>query len=169
MMARREIGSLGRFFYFGPLCYPMGRMHNHLNEHRLLKKTIELVDDLVSGFTFLAILGVVSFIGYEIYQLILQVIAFELKHVLEIVALIIILIKAYRLLLFYMKSHHVAVRYIVEISIIAPAVELIFNPHGRDMWLNVLYAVFAIANLIIYAFSCGKLSAYDEQSAEGEI
>ena len=103
-------------------------------------------------------------VAYALYHF--SDIIFNIKHftttdTLKFVSLIIILVKAYHLLYFYMISHHVSVRYIVEISIIAPAVELIFVPNGRSMEVNILYAIFGITNLIIYMIFYHKLHQID--------
>lgn len=61
-----------------------------------------------------------------------------------------ILIKAYRILRSYLVSHHISVEYIVEISIIASAIEFVFAFDAHSSVNNIALAVFGIANLFIY-------------------
>jgi len=141
---------------------------NHIKKHATLKHVIKAADGIVSLFILLTIFAVIAFIGFEIYQVFIHILDGAFVEILHTVALVVILVKAYRLLLYYMKSHHVAVRYVVEISIIAPAVELIFNAQGRDFAMNILFAVFGLANLLIYVFFCKKLTSFDNESVEDE-
>lgn len=62
-----------------------------------------------------------------------------------------------------MESHHISVLYIVEISIIAAALEIIFLPDERHIWQTVLFAVFGLANLLVYVFFHEKLEKLDER------
>jgi len=136
---------------------------NYIKCNKPLQKFAKLIDTTVSILMLLGIIGVVLFIGYEIYMMFVHLKNVSAPGILHTVALTLVLVKAYRLLLFYMQSHHVSIRYIIEISIIAPAVELIFSPNGRDIWMNIVYAVFAIINLLIYVFYYSKLSDIDDE------
>lgn len=136
---------------------------DYIKCNKPLQKFAKLVDASVSLLMFLGIVGVVLFIGYEIYMMFVHLIDFNAAGILHTVALTLVLVKAYRLLLFYMQSHHVSIRYIIEISIIAPAVELIFSPSGRDIWMNIVYAIFAIVNLLIYVFNYSRLTHIDDE------
>lgn len=49
---------------------------------------------------------------------------------LHFIAFTIVLVKAYKILMSYAKHQHVSIKYMVEISIIAAAVEIFFNAHA---------------------------------------
>lgn len=79
------------------------------------------------------------------------------------VAYIIVLIKAYRLLLYYLEHHHVSIKYIIEISIIAPAIEIIFAFDQQSTIQNIIYGFFSLANLIAYLVFFQKICTADRQ------
>lgn len=137
---------------------------NYLKHKKNLKKIVKRIDDIFSLFILLTIIGVVVFTGMSILDLFVSLSAFNASDVLHTVALVIILVKAYRVLLFYMESHHISVLYIVEISIIAAALEIIFLPDERNIWQTLLFAMFGLANLLIYVFFHEKLEQLDEKS-----
>lgn len=64
------------------------------------------------------------------------------------IAFTVVLIKAYRILISYAKTHHINLKYVVEISVIAPAIEIIFNTHTYTMY--TILGVYGTVNLIIY-------------------
>lgn len=77
------------------------------------------------------------------------------RRALHSIAEVIILIKAYRILVSYLNTHHVAIKYIVEISIIAPAIELVFASDMHSMATNITFAIFGLANLVLYLMYYG--------------
>ncbi len=141
-------------------------MKDHLKKSKSLNFLVHKIDHLVSIIILLVMIGVVAFAAIESFNLFQSIRGLDPKQVLRTVALIIVLVKAYRVLVFYMRSHHVSVRYIVAISIIAPSVELIFTPENRSIEMNILYAAFAIANLIVYLKFYKQLDRIDEDLAE---
>lgn len=68
------------------------------------------------------------------------------------VALLLILLKAYRILVEYMRYHHIDLKFMVEIAIIACVLELLFNygKYSEDMRLVLLGL--GVSFLTIYAF-----------------
>lgn len=72
------------------------------------------------------------------------------KRVLHSIAEVIVLIKAYRILVSYVHTHHVSVEYIVEISIVATAVELLFAVDTHSVPNNIVLAAFGLINLFAY-------------------
>lgn len=56
------------------------------------------------------------------------------------VAVLLILMKAYRILVEYMRYHHIDLKYMIEIAIIACVLELLFNfqQYSQDMRLVLL-------------------------------
>ena len=79
----------------------------------------------------------------------LSTLEFELLHT---IAFTIVLVKAYKILIAYAESSKINIKYLVEIAIIAPTIELIFNSRNYTLEINVLFAVFALGNLIAYLF-----------------
>ena len=70
--------------------------------------------------------------------------------ILHAIALTLVLVKAYRILIEYTKSHHINIKLLVEICIISSFIEVIFNYAGHSLWLSVMFGVFGLANLLIY-------------------
>lgn len=141
---------------------------NYLEKNKWLRLIVKQADNVVSLLIFAAIVGVIYAVAQNMFVLFRDIAHVTTVEVLHSVAVVVILVKAYRILLFYMESHHLSVKYLVEIAIIAPSVELIFTPHNRSMELNILFAVFALANLIVYAFFYSRLCTIDEESIEEE-
>lgn len=77
------------------------------------------------------------------------------KRALHAIAEVLILIKAYRILVSYLKTHHISVEYIVEISIIASAIELLFAADTHSVYTQAIFAVFGLANLLVYLYFFG--------------
>jgi uncharacterized membrane protein (DUF373 family) len=71
---------------------------------------------------------------------------------LHTIAFTIVLVKAYKILISYAQKRHVSIKYLVEIAIIAPTIEIVFNSTKYPIEVNILFAVFAFANLIAYLF-----------------
>lgn len=82
-------------------------------------------------------------------QLVFNTVNTEFLHT---IAVLIILMKAYRILVEYMRYHHIDIKYIVEIGIIACVLELLFNygDYSEDMRLIMLGL--GIGFLSVYAF-----------------
>ncbi len=119
----------------------------------------------ISLIIFATILLLLAFGGIKLYD-----IALSLLHgggdsiaFLHSIAIIIVVLKAYRVLVFYLDTLHVSIKYIVEISIIAPAIELIFAPQGQNLWLTAILGAFALINLIIYLSYYEKLTESDRE------
>ena len=130
---------------------------------KFLSKIILFTDKLVSLIILATIFVVIFFALFEFYKLYADFSKLTAERVLHVIALTIVFVKAYRTLLDYMHSHHVSVKYIVEISIIAPAIELIFAPENRSFEINALFAVFSIGMLVAYAFFYKTLSEADKE------
>lgn len=76
-----------------------------------------------------------------------QLLQLELLHT---IAFTIVLVKAYKILISYAQNRHVSIKYLIEIAIIAPTIEIVFNSTKYPIEANILFAVFAFANLIAY-------------------
>ncbi len=73
----------------------------------------------------------------------------ELLHT---IAFTIVLVKAYKILIAYAQKRHINIKFLIEIAIIAPTIELIFNTQKYSLEINILFASFAFGNLIAYLF-----------------
>ena len=71
---------------------------------------------------------------------------------LHTIAFTIVLVKAYKILISYAQTRHINLKFLVEMSIIAPTIEIIFNARNYSLEVNALFALFAFANLIAYLF-----------------
>ncbi len=74
---------------------------------------------------------------------------FSLLHT---IAFTIVLVKAYKILISYAQTRHINIKFLIEISIIAPTIEIIFNARNYQLEVNALFALFAFLNLIAYLF-----------------
>ena len=67
--------------------------------------------------------------------------------------------KAYRVLVEYMRYHHIDIKFMVEISIIASVLELLFNYRNYEMEMLYVFATLAITFLGFYVFGYKSLRA----------
>lgn len=81
---------------------------------------------------------------------------------LHTMAFTIVLVKAYKILITYAETRHINIKFMVEISIIGPTIELIFNSRNYPFEINVLFASFAFLNLIAYLFFYKTLKKVNE-------
>jgi len=61
-----------------------------------------------------------------------------------------VLVKAYKILISFAQTRHINIKFLIEIAIIAPTIEIIFNLKSHSMEINILLALFALGNLLIY-------------------
>ncbi len=73
-------------------------------------------------------------------------------NLLHTIAFTIVLVKAYKILIAYAETRHINLKFLVEIAIIAPTIELIFNARAYSLEVNALFAVFAFVNLVAYLY-----------------
>lgn len=90
------------------------------------------------------------------------------SEILHFVAFSVVLIKAYRILIFYAKTQHVNIKYIVEIAIIASTIEILFKTHSYPFEILVLFAVFGFANLVLFVLKFDQLEIIGEDKDEEE-
>jgi uncharacterized membrane protein (DUF373 family) len=130
---------------------------------RIVAQSMVYIDKMVSLIIFLTIFVLVFFALLEFYKLYAHFADLTAEKVLYTIALTVVFVKAYRMLRYYMRCHHISVKYIVEISIIAPAVELIFVPENRAFEINVLFAIFSVSMLVVYLLFYTTLTSVDEK------
>lgn len=119
-----------------------------------------------SLFILIAIVVLVAFTGVKVYEIIRDFFNVSAIDIVHNTALLIVLVKAYRVLLFYFRKHHISIKYIVEISIIAPTIEIIFAYQNQPLPINILFGVFSLVNLTLYLLFYEKLTKIDEQERE---
>lgn len=73
----------------------------------------------------------------------------ELK-LLHTITFTFVLVKAYKILISFAQTRHMNIKFMIEIAIIAPTIEIIFNIKQHSMEINILLAIFAFLNLCIY-------------------
>jgi uncharacterized membrane protein (DUF373 family) len=130
---------------------------------RIWNTTIAGSNSIVSLCIFVGMVGIVAYLGFTVWNIMGHSLSFDFQRMLRDIALLIILVKAYRILLYYFRQHHISIKYIVEIAIIAPAIELIFAPLNHTFEISILLAVFAMVNLTLYLLFFENLSKADEE------
>jgi len=68
------------------------------------------------------------------------------------VAILIVLMKAYRILVEYMRFRHIDMKFMLEIGIIACLLELLFNSMTYTDHMQMVLAFLAIGLVTVYAF-----------------
>ncbi len=68
------------------------------------------------------------------------------------IAVLLILMKAYRILVEYMKYHHIDIKFMVEIGIITVVLELLFNSQQYSENMRLVMVAMAVTFLAVYAF-----------------
>lgn len=77
----------------------------------------------------------------------------EIQHeLLHNIAFTIVLVKAYSILMEYAKTKHINIKYVLEISIIAPIIEIIFNFNSYKIEFIIFYGTIAMIASVIYLF-----------------
>jgi len=73
------------------------------------------------------------------------------EEILSVVTIILVLVKSFKILISYSKHHHIEIKPLVEIAIIALLMEVVFNFWAHSMEINWLFATFGLWLLVIYA------------------
>ena len=73
------------------------------------------------------------------------------EEILSVVTIILVLVKSFKILISYSKHHHIEIKPLVEIAIIALLMEVVFNFWAHSMQINWLFAVFGLGLLVLYA------------------
>ena len=81
-------------------------------------------------------------------QSILNTLNVEFLHT---IALLIVLMKAYRILVEYMRWYHIDIKYMMEIGIIASVLELLFNYQSYSQDMRYIFLGVAVSFAAIYA------------------
>ena len=94
-------------------------------------------------------------------QTILNSLNVEFLHT---IALLIVLMKAYRILVEYMRWYHIDIKYMMEIGIIASVLELMFNYQNYSTDMRYIFLGIAVSFATIYAFRHDVLVAAMKES-----
>ena len=130
-------------------------------KNRLCPSIINILNIFVSTIIFLTIISLLVYMIFNIIHIISAVIQTNFTHTLHDIAFMIVLIKAYKILSYYLEKHHISIKYILEVAIVAPIIEVIFVSDEKVWWLTVIYAVFSLCCLIIYFSFYEKIKRID--------
>lgn len=91
--------------------------------------------------------------------------------ILHFIAFTIVSVKAYSILISYAKTHHLNLKFLVEIAIIASAIELLFNSHAYSLPILIVFAAFGLINLVLYLMYYEKFKeiAKDDDDPEDDV
>lgn len=105
------------------------------------------------------------FLDSEARQKIFTVLNAEFLHN---VAVLLILMKAYRVLVEYMRHHHIDIKFMMEIAIIASVLELVFNfaAYSIEMRYILLGLAVAFAGIYVFGYKSLKQASKDSQSID---
>lgn len=133
-------------------------------------KTIKYMNKAVSLYVFIAAIALVIFMMYltltefgafidtlwntqalesSARSVANQLIRTEFLHT---IANIVILVKAYKILISYAKTHHVNPKYLIEIAIIGSVLELLFNYKEYTPHMQTLFLVLALGSMTLYVW-----------------
>jgi len=81
------------------------------------------------------------------------------------VAVLLIIMKAYRILVEYMRFHHIDIKFMVEITIIACVLELLFNSSVYSIEMRYILAGLAVtfAGFYVFGYKSLKQASKDAQ------
>lgn len=119
---------------------------------------------IVTGtYDAVLMLSEIVFLPTQERQSLFNVLNAEFLHT---VAVLLILMKAYRVLVEYMRFHHIDIKYMVEIAIIACVLELLFNfqTYTMDMRYVLLGLSVSFLGLYVFGYKSLKQASKDSQS-----
>lgn len=144
------------------------------------KKTTHVLDLLVSFFVLVTALVLVMYMGVSILHGIIsfipsiKILLFPGEHAREVinnanadllhsVVFIIVLLKAYRILIDYACTHHLSIKFMMEIIIIATSVEVVFSSDSYSPIVLAVFVVFGLGNLLLYLIYNDKIKEIGEE------
>lgn len=81
---------------------------------------------------------------------------------LQTVATIVILVKAYKILMSYVKTHHLSIKYLLEINFTATSLELLFNEASYSLEMKIIFLILWISSLLVYLIFFNKILELDK-------
>ena len=130
---------------------------------RLPEYIIWLSSKAISILIFFMIFALVAYAGAKAISIYKGFANYAPGNVLYDVAMLVVIIKVYMVLLYYYRRHRISLKYIVEISFIVPAINILFAVGEKALWVTVILGVFSVANLFMYIYFYEKLSKIDEK------
>jgi uncharacterized membrane protein (DUF373 family) len=120
--------------------------------HKLNNILDKIVSFVITLVAIRLVLYIVTSFGYTIYMICTSGlwIANREEDILHQIVFMIILVKAYKILIYYAKFHHVNIRYIAELVIISTFIEFIFNLktfNTEHLWI---IGIVGISTLFLY-------------------
>lgn len=134
---------------------------------------IKKLDQTVSALILLSIVLLLLFMSAVLIKGVINIahLFFEdreppIERILHGIAITLIFVKAYKILVSYYLEHHISIKFMVEIAIIATTVEILFNAKSFELPMLIVITVFGIANLIIYLLFGHKFNTVDHQASK---
>lgn len=124
---------------------------------------LRLTDSVFTILIFLSIVALILYGTRTVWQMLVDVVDEANINIIHNVVYIVVLLKAYKILTSYLESHNLSINYLVQIAIIAPAIEVIFATSAQPLATNIMLAVFSIINLVIYLYFYQDLKSMDAQ------
>jgi uncharacterized membrane protein (DUF373 family) len=122
------------------------------------KKCLHLLQWSIWLLTFTVLLMLLMYSGIFVFELSLKVLDHSVIAILHDIAFFVVLLKAYKVLYSYLEHGSVAIKYIVEISIVAPLIEVIFAFDKHPFFISIFLGIFGLAALIIYSLLFDRIS-----------
>ncbi len=133
--------------------------------HKFVSFSIYMLMGIVAIFIFYKALLLVIFVSVSMYRQIIEFPAIfsgdiEVSHllgiklaeqVLNVVTFLLVLVKSFKILKSYSLHHHISIKDLIEISIIALLMEVVFNFWLHPMGLNILFWVLWTTLVLVYA------------------
>lgn len=132
-----------------------------------IDKTTKIADKLVSLIILLVTLRLVFYMMTSLYQVVVEMSNGEIwlsdhnEELLDWIVFYIVMIKAYKILVSYARHHHVSIRYVTELVIIACFVEFIFEAHLSDVF-RALMGTVGLVSLFLYLHYYSIFKDYDD-------
>ena len=133
----------------------------------IIAKTTKYLDKLVSLIILLVALRLVLYMLTNLIVVFQDMAAGHIwfadhdEEMLDWIVIYIVMIKAYKVLVSYARYHHINIRYVTELVIIACFVELIFEQHMSEIFRALLGAV-GIGSLFLYLYFYQTFKELDE-------
>ncbi len=120
---------------------------------------------IVAIFIFYKALLLAIFVTYTMYYQIMEIPGILLgsveskkllgiksaEQVLNVVTFLLVLVKSFKILKSYSLHHHISIKDLLEVSIIALLMEVVFNFGIHPIELNVLFGILGTILVIVYA------------------
>lgn len=122
----------------------------------------DIFNTIVSFFIFLSLLVLLGYMGIHTLNIIFSALQGHFQHTVHDIVFTIVLVKAYKILVYYLRKHHISIRYILQVAIIAPIIEVVFMSDEKAWWLTLIFAGFSVACLFLYFFFYKTISQMEK-------